>query len=491
MREIKSRFFGISTKKLFLIANLCMLLLLPSVQASPDIEQKVDECINAYVKMKQFSGSVLMAKDGKILVKKGYGMANYENDVPNTPQTKFRIGSITKQFTAMAIMQLEEKGLLKVEDTLTKYIPNYPNGEKITIHHLLTHTSGILTVDRIPAFMGSEMLPWPVERTIDLIKDEPLDFAPGEKFRYNNSGYILLGYIIEKVSGKTYPEYIKENIFKVLNMKDSGYVDHDTVLKNRASGYNVTDEGLINATYLVINNQSAAGALYSTLEDLYIWDRALYTEELVSKGTLKKIYTPYKNNYGYGVYIDELFKHKRIFHTGTNKGFRAQIARFPEDDACIITLSNIFYQQIERISRNLTAILFGEEYELPKEPKRETVKLDPKIYDDYVGKYHAAGYRASPDFYISVIRKDGRILNQITPNIFIEVTRENERLFIKLVGDQIAGRRRMELFPESETKFFRKIADEQITFVRDENGNVTELIMQAGGGGGTVCKKVH
>lgn len=490
MRKMKLKLFGIGVKNLFLIASAFMLLLLPSCQtASNNIESKVDECINAYMKMKKFSGSVLIAKNGEILVKKGYGMANYEHDVLNTPHTKFRIGSITKQFTAMAIMQLQEKGLLKVSDPIKKYINDYPHGDKITIHHLLTHTSGIPTVDKFPAFMESEMLPWTVEKTIELIKNEPLEFAPGDKFRYNNSGYILLGYIIEKVTGKSYPEFIKENIFQILNMKNSGYDNHDLVLKNRASGYNLSNDGLINGKYVVINNHYAAGALYSTIEDLYTWDRALYTEKLVGKSSLEKMFTPFKKNYGYGVYIDELFQRKRISHTGTNKGFKAQISRFPDDDACIIALSNIYFPDINKISRALTAILFGEEYELPKEYKRKKVKIDPKIYDDYIGKYNP-GNRVSPNFFIAVIRENGRILNQITPDIFIEVRKEDGRLFIIRSGSQSTGRRKFEIFPESETKFFPKIVDEQISFVRDEKGNVTELIIQAGGRRGIICKKI-
>lgn len=418
--------------------------------AVQDIESKGDEYINAYIKMERFSGSILIAKDGNILLKKGYGMANYELEVPNTPQTKFLLGSITKQFTATAILQLQEKGKLSVDDQIKKYIPDYSHGEKITIHNLLTHTSGIPNFTSFPEYTKTMMLPSPAEKTIERFKNKPLEFNPGDKFSYSNSGYILLGYIIEKVSGKSYEEIIDENIFKPLNMNDSGYGKNRPLIKNRAAGYSRGKDGLVNASYIDMSIPHGAGALYSTVEDLYTWDRALYTEKLLSQSSLEKMFTPFKGNYGYGWGVSELFNRKRISHGGGINGFVTNISRYTDDDACIIVLSNFEHSPVGKISHDLAAIVFGEKYEFPKE--RKEVKVNPKIYDAYVGQY------------------------ELEPNLIITITKEKDRLFALATGQP-----KVEIFPESETKFFLKVVDAQITFVKNEKGEVTQLILHQGG----------
>jgi CubicO group peptidase (beta-lactamase class C family) len=416
-----------------------------------DIESKVDEYVNAYVKMGRFSGSILIAQNGKVLVSKGYGMANYEHDVPNTPQTKFRLGSITKQFTSMSIMQLQEKGLLNVDDPVIKHIPDYPEtGKKITIHHLLTHTSGIPNFTSFPDYVKTMMLPSPAEKTVGRFMDKPLDFEPGEKYSYSNSGYILIGYVIEKVTGKSYEEYIQENIFKPLNMKNTGYDHHITLLKHRATGYDLTDDGPVNAEYIDMTIPHAAGALYSTVEDLYTWDRALYTEKLVSKNSMEKIFAPFKNDYGYGWGITKLFNRTCTRHGGGINGFRSDIVRFVDDDACVIVLSNIESAPVNRISKDFAAILFGEKYELPEEKK--AVKVDPSILETYIGEY------------------------EVTPEFHIFITKENGKLYAVAPGHTKA-----KMYAESETKFFLRIADIAFTFVKNEKGEVTQMILHMNG----------
>jgi len=418
--------------------------------ATQNLESKVDEYINAHLKLQKFSGSILIAQKGKILLSKGYGMANYELDVPNTPQMKFLLGSITKQFTSMAVMQLQEKGLLSVDDSLKKYIPDYPDGDKITVHHLLTHTSGIPNFTSFPEYTKTMMLASPVEETVERFKNKELEFTPGEKFSYSNSGYILLGYIIEKVSQKPYEAYLKENILQPLNLEDTGYGHYEPILEKRAAGYSWGKDHLVNASYLDMSIPHGAGALYSTVEDLYLWDRALYTEKLVSKNSLDKIFTPFKDNYGYGWGISELFGHKRISHGGGINGFTTDISRYPDDDVCIIVLSNFDHSSTGKISQDLAAIVFGEKYEFPKE--RKEVKVDPKIYEAYVGQY------------------------ELKPNFIITITKENDRLFA-----QATGQPKAEIYPESEIKFFLKAVDAQLTFIKDDKGEVTQLILHQGG----------
>ncbi len=333
------------------------------------LQDIVDEYFNACVKIGKFSGIVLIAKDGEILVNRGYGLANREHDVPNTPQTKFRLGSMTKQFTAAAIMQLQEQGKLNVEDSIDKYIPDYPNGDRITLHHLLTHTSGIPNLTDFPEHRKTIMIPSPVEKTILRFKDKPLEFTPGEQFKYSNSGYLLLGYVIEKISGKTYEDYLEKNIFHPLNMENSGYDHHSTILKNRATGYHLTKDGLINAPYVAMSMPHAGGALYSTVEDLFLWDRALYTENILKKSSLENMFTPFKGNYGYGWRIDSIFGHKRIHHGGSILGFQTHIARYVGDNTLVVFLCNQRPINTKKISEDLAAIVFGEAYELPTDDK--------------------------------------------------------------------------------------------------------------------------
>jgi len=442
MRIIRIPTRGIIT----FVSALLLLFVLGTSCSAQDIESKVDEYINAYLKIGKFSGSILIARKGIILLSKGYGMANYENDVPNISQTKFRLGSVTKQFTATSIMQLQEKGLLNVNDPISKYLPDYPNGEKITIHHLLTHTSGIPNFTSFPEYQRSIMLPSSVEKTIQLFKYKPLEFTPGEKFSYSNSGYILLGYIIEKVSGKSYEDYLKENIFQPLNMVNTGYDHHRPLIKHRASGYVLGANELVNADYIDMSTPYAAGGLYSTVEDLYLWDRALYTEKLVSKSSLNKMFTPFKGDYGYGWFIIKQFNRKLITHGGMVNGFYGYISRYIDDEVCIIVLSNIENAPVDKISIDLAAIVFGEKYEIPK--VRTSIKIDPKIYDAYVGQYELAS------------------------NFIITITRENNHLFA-----QATGQPKFRIYPESETKFFLKAVDAQITFIKNDEGEVTQLIL--------------
>jgi CubicO group peptidase (beta-lactamase class C family) len=355
-------------KRVLTVVHSAFLITILSLAAlAQDLAPKADEIINAFVKQSQFSGSVLIAKGGKVILSKGYGMANYELDVPNTPQTRFRLGSITKQFTSMAIAQLVERGLVKVDDPITKYLPDYPKetGDKVTVYHLLTHTSGIPSFTNSNDYQQIKLNPFSGEKLIAWVKDKPLEFAPGAEFKYNNSGYILLGYIIEKVSGKSYEQYLKENIFEPLGMKSTGYDHNKVVMKNRAAGYTAKGKEIENAEFIDMTVPGGAGALYSTVEDLYLWDRALYTEKLVKKPALEKIFAPFKSNYAWGWKVGEVNGRKFVGHGGGIDGFNTTIIRFVNDDICIIALSNRIPAALNPMSKNLTALLFGEKYELP------------------------------------------------------------------------------------------------------------------------------
>src|SRR6266481_6205698 len=289
-----------------------------------ELAGKLDHVMSAYQKNRGFMGSALVAKGGKVILEKGYGMASVELDVPNGPDTKFRLGSITKQFTSTAILQLEEQGKLSVTDTACKYLPECPETWKaITIHQLLSHTSGIPSYTDGPEFAKPKMMRIPLKpvEILLLTKDKPLEFQPGEKWKYDNSGYIFLGVIIEKVSGEKYADYLKKHIFGVLDMQDSGYDDSSVILRNRAQGYRSVTDGFRNADFLDMSLPYAAGSLYSTVLDLYPWDRALYTDKILKQAAREKMWTPVKNNYGYGWSIGQSHKHKQIAHGGGINGF--------------------------------------------------------------------------------------------------------------------------------------------------------------------------
>ena len=316
-----------------------------SVQNSPDLAAKAD----AYIKAAGIQGSVLLAKNGKVILAKGYGLANIELDVPNTPSTIFRLGSITKQFTAAAILQLQEKGKLKVSDLISKYIPGTPTSwNSITIHQLLTHTSGIPSYTDEAGYQAHmrEQSGAPLD-FINRFRYRPLEFTPGESFHYDNSGYFMLGVIIERVSGMKYEDYLRRNIFEPLQMTATGYDWAATILNGRASGYSKDEGGkVVNADFLDMGQPYAAGSLYSTVLDLYKWDRALYTTKVLSAQSLEAAFTPGKFDwakgikYGYGWGIAQVHGHKTVGHGGGINGFSTVMWRAIEEDAVAIVLSN-------------------------------------------------------------------------------------------------------------------------------------------------------
>lgn len=353
---------------LIAIAITVATVLRPQAETQPDgVTARLDAHMTSLANQQLFSGTVLVARDGRVLLNKGYGMANYEWDVPNTPRTKFRLGSITKQFTAMAILQLEEHGKLSVSDPITKHLADYPRvGDTITIEHLLTHTSGIPSYTDGLDYREHMRVWYTTDQMIDRFKNKPLEFNPGEKFKYDNSGYFLLGGIIERVSGMTYESYLRANIFEPLGMSDSGYDHTQTLIKHRASGYDwLPPATLRNTEYLDMGQPYAAGSLFSTVEDLYKWDQALYTEKLVTRATLEKMFMARVDagdagKYAFGWFVRTLQNRKAVVHGGGINGFATNILRFHEDHAVIIWLKNVLRRDgPPALQNDLAAILFA------------------------------------------------------------------------------------------------------------------------------------
>jgi CubicO group peptidase (beta-lactamase class C family) len=345
-----------------------------SAKAANDKAQKIDELMGLYSKYGSFNGSVLVAEHGQVIFKKGYGLANMEWQIANQPDTKFRLGSITKQFTSMLIMQLVAEGKLHVEDKLSDVLPYYrkDTGSQVTLQHLLTHTSGI------PSYTAEKNLrewwhnPFEVEDFVKKHCSGDLEFTPGSKFEYDNSGYFLLGAIIEKVTGKKYEEVLQERIFKPLGMRNSGYDHSEPLMEHRAAGYEHGKDGFVNAEYLDMSIPYAAGSLYSTVEDLYLWDQALYTEKLLSNELKAKMWTPALSNYAYGWGVAKIPEEKvgagqtLIQHGGGINGFNTHEARYVDEKHLVVLLNNTGATKLEQMTEGIAAILYGKAYELPK-----------------------------------------------------------------------------------------------------------------------------
>ena len=429
-----------------------------SASGSETLVAEADAYVKPFLDMKAFSGSILIAKKGQVLLSKGYGMANYELDAPNTPQTKFHIASISKSFTAAAILLLQERGALKVGDPLTKYIPDYPNGDKITIHHLLTHTSGIPDVNGFPIYDSKSKFPQTPAGLIELFKQSPLAVPTGERYLYSNSNYNLLAFIIEKASGKAFGDFLRENIFEPLGMRDTGHDGRATaLLKNRASGYVPAGvDGVENAPYLDWTMKTGNGSLYSTVEDLYKWDRALYTEKILKRGSLDKMFAKHVDDaVGYGWFISRRLNRNCIRMNGRSPGFQGEIHRYVDDDVCVIVIGNNYSGTASFMIGDIAAIAFGEKYQAPTEMK--VVKFDPKPAEAYAGRYQSDA-------------------NFFRPNAVLSIVKQDETL-----GLSYWGNAPVPLTPLASGKFYDRTFGASVTFVKDAQGAVTHFVYQGTG----------
>jgi CubicO group peptidase (beta-lactamase class C family) len=369
-------------RKLILrVLLLALLLQIPSVNAAdtPDNAAKIDKFISQYAECCSFSGTVLVSDHNRVIFKKGYGLANREWNIPNTPEVKFRLGSITKQFTSMLIMQQVAKGTMKLDGHLSDYLPYYrrETGSRVTISQLLSHTSGIPSYTDDPKFFADVSRNYyAVDDFVKKFCSGDLQFEPGTKFHYDNSGFFLLGAILEHVTGKTYEALLKENIFVPLEMKDSGYDHYAGILPKRASGYQQDLAGVVNAPYLDMALPYAAGSLYSTVEDMYKWDQALYTDKLVPNGLKQKLFTPNLENYGYGWNIRTIpagepgAGQTMISHGGGINGFNTLEQRLVGDHDLIVIFNNTPGANLGEMAKGIRAILYGQ---APATPKRSLV----------------------------------------------------------------------------------------------------------------------
>lgn len=377
---------------------------------------KLDKLISTYAAYGRFNGSVLVAEKGKVIYKKGFGLADMEWNIPNQPETKHRLASITKQFTSMLVMQLVEKGKLKLHVPISTYLPDYPkkNGDVITIHHLLTHTSGIPNMTSFPGFFKN-ISPnfYSPAQLVNMSADSTLEFKPGERFAYSNSGYLLLGYIIETVTGKSYEKLLQENIFTPLKMINTGYDRQETLLKNRARGYERKGRTYANSKFIDMSVSYAAGALYSTVEDLYLWDQALYGNQLLRKENMDLLFTKHIPSggsyyYGYGWVVGEIplgntsERIETVGHGGWINGFNTEITRITSDKSFIVLLNNTEGAPLAEMTNAIAAILFDKSYNLPK--KSAAYSLADRIEKE--------GIPAALEYYKGIKDSSGYYLNE-------------------------------------------------------------------------------
>jgi CubicO group peptidase (beta-lactamase class C family) len=418
------------------------------------IYNKVNEYLTSATRLYLFNGTALVAKKGTVLLNKGYGWKDVATKSLNDSNTIFQIGSVTKTFTAAIILKLQELGKLSIYDPIIKYIPDYPKGDKITVQQLLTHTSGIFSFD----VDETDTIAWsPVSREIMLsyFQNRPLGFDPGTKFSYSNSGYFLLGMIIEKITGHPYEQVVRNFIFDPLQMTHSGFDFINLKDTLKATGYGKFDAVNPIGAHLTDSTASfATGAIYSSTGDLYKWARAIAKEQFLSAVSWKQAFTPFKQNYGYGWFIDSLNGSKYVGHSGGIMGFSAYLIYFPDKDITIILLNNFLNESttLVPIIQDLSAILLSKPYELPRIHKES--KVNDSTLNKYIGTYSLT----------------------TSPKRTIIISKENDYLIA-----HISGQATLEIVFQTETKFELKgVSNASGEFIL-QDGQVTKFIVSQNG----------
>jgi len=359
----------------FLLVCVFSLTTAPLVHAQT-ASDRIAALLARYHELGLFNGSVLVADRGEVVVKEGVGLANMEWNIANAPDTKFRLGSITKQFTAVLVLQMVEQGRIDLQAPITRYLPDYPaqTGDRITIHHLLNHTSGIPGYTEIPTFGETVRNRYTPTQFIEFFSNLDLLFEPGTKYSYNNSAYFLLGVILEKVTGQSYEMLLRERIFSPLGMNDSGYDSTTPLLAKRAAGYDKRFDGsYVNTSFLDMSQPYAGGSLYSTVEDLHKWDQALLGEKVLTSKSKERMFTPGLSDYGYGWRITTRDGVTTIEHGGGINGFNTLITRNPDARRVIVLLNNTGGAPLGEIATGVRAILDGKAAVMPKQPAALTL----------------------------------------------------------------------------------------------------------------------
>ena len=450
-----------------LISSSCFLLVhwVPTLASDDlsDIAAELDNHLSSIYAPSEPGVAALIAKDGEVILRKGYGLANLEHNIPITPETVFRVGSMTKFFTATAILMLEEEGKLRLDDEITRFLPEYPtHGAKITVKHLVAHTSGIWDYLNLPKMQEGWREDITPQGLIDLFKDKPLEFRPGDGFAYSNSNYILLGVIIEKVSGQPYQDFVREHIFVPAGMQSTRYGGHLKIIPNRAGGYEPSGDGrYLNARFLNMSEPYAAGGHVSTVDDLWRWNKAYLGGQLIKRETLDRALTRFTLNNGKevplacGCGISDFLDQRIIVYAGGIHGFSTQAVVVPQEDLHVIVLSNNprHLRHLSGVAAELTGIALGKPLGRPV-----PIEIDAKVLDSLAGTYRV------PD-------DEGFLARGGVEWVF---ERKSGNLFWRQPG---TGRKQA-LLATSETEFyFTRGALRRFEFVQDEGGSVSHVLL--------------
>jgi CubicO group peptidase (beta-lactamase class C family) len=442
-----------------ILALLCVSVLNgdPVAHASDEAATKarLDQIANSYMANNAFMGTVLVVEGDRVLLDKGYDMANLEWQVPNVPDAEFRLGSLTKQFTATLILLLQQDGKLNVNDPVSKYITNAPPAwAKITLANLLSHTSGIPSFTGFKEFQAWAMNPHTPEEELAFFRDKPLEFEPGSKFEYSNSNYIVLGVVIEKVSGRKYADLLHERIFDPLGMKATGLDSDELVLPKRAEGYHPGPHGLEVARSESMTIPWSAGAIYSTTGDLLKWEHGLFGGKVLNSDSLKLMTTPVKGNYGFGVFIENRDGVRVISHGGGIEGYNTSLKYAPDKQIAVVVLSNVNGMAPDTMSNQLMDTVLGKKVVLASERTSEPIAKEelPK----FVGVYDLF-----PNFSITVAVAGDHLTGQGTGQPAFDLAYEGTK--------------------DGHPKFFIKQVDAEIEFVPDASGTITSMILHQNG----------
>jgi CubicO group peptidase (beta-lactamase class C family) len=422
------------------------------------VAHAADSIADAIIKRGRVAAlSIGVTRGRDTLVMKGYGLADVENDLPATAQTVYRIGSVTKQFTSVAIMQLVEQGKLSLDDDVTKYVPNAPtHGRRVLIRHLLNHTSGIPSYTDVgPSFGRVMRLDLSKDSLIATVKDDSLQFEPGSHFYYNNTGYFLLGMVIERVTGKPYGDHLRDALFAPNGLTSTVYCSVMPLIKRRARGYEGRPTGLVNADYISMDLPYAAGSLCSSVGDLVQWTRLLHSGKLVNATSFASMTTPAKltsgrpMQYGFGLFMDSLGTHRRVHHGGGINGFISELAYYPDDSLTVVVLSNTAPAPSEQVAENVARAAFG----MPFLPERPTPPADLPIPPDEVArlsgnykvtwpdgsKRNARIYANGEQLMLQIENQPAvRMMKQAAPNTFAAMGQPG-RIMVDVANGKVTG----------------------------------------------------
>ncbi len=416
---------------------------------------RLEQIANSYTPDNAFMGTVLVVEGDNVLLDKGYGMASLEWQVPNVPEAKFRLGSLTKQFTATLVLLLQQDGKLNINDPVSKYLPDSPPAwAKITLANLLGHTSGIPSFTGFKEFPTWSMSPHTQQEEIALFRDKPLDFEPGSKFDYSNSNFIVLGVVIEKVSGKKYGDLLRERIFEPLGMKDSGLDSDELVLPKRAEGYRPGAHGIELARSESMTIPWSAGSIYSTTGDLLKWEHGLFGGKILNAESLKLMTTPGKGDYGLGVFIQNRDGVRIVSHGGGIEGFNTNLMFAPEKQIAVVVLSNVNGSAPGAMGDQLMDTVLGKPVVLANEHK--AVPISKEEMAKFVGVYDLA-----PTFSLTIAIAGDHLTGQGTGQPAIAMMYQGVK--------------------DGHPRFFIAQVNAEIEFVPDTSGATGSLILHQGG----------